>query len=103
MNVDGIPHRSIWPGADGWTVQVIDQSRPLHDSVVADPAALANATMVLPETQARDRLRGIPVCGRCAETVTFAQRRDATCLAGQVRIAPDAARPGQVTSQGVAR
>ncbi len=27
MNVEGTHYRTIWPAADGWAVEVIDQTR----------------------------------------------------------------------------
>ena len=36
MKVDGTPYRTIWLGADGTTVQVIDQTLLPHQFVVRD-------------------------------------------------------------------
>ena len=30
MNVEGIPHRTIWLAEDGWTVGIIDQTKLPH-------------------------------------------------------------------------
>ena len=31
MNVDGRLLRTIWPAADGWSVEIIDQTRLPHE------------------------------------------------------------------------
>jgi methylthioribose-1-phosphate isomerase len=35
MNVDGKPYRTIWLGADGWTVEIIDQTQFPHAFAIA--------------------------------------------------------------------
>ena len=35
MKVDGKPYRTIWLGEDGWSVEIIDQTRLPHDFVTA--------------------------------------------------------------------
>ncbi|CAK0769051.1 Methylthioribose-1-phosphate isomerase [uncultured Gammaproteobacteria bacterium] len=62
MNIDGIAYRTIWPSADGRTVEVIDQTRLPHDFAVArltslDDAAGAISTMIV---------RGAPLIGATA-------------------------------------
>ena len=62
MKVDGKPYRTIWPGADGTTVQVIDQTLLPHEFVVRDLATMEDAehairTMIV---------RGAPLIGATA-------------------------------------
>jgi methylthioribose-1-phosphate isomerase len=62
MKVDGKPYRTIWLGADGSTVQVIDQTLLPHRFVVRDLVAVEDAerairTMIV---------RGAPLIGAAA-------------------------------------
>ena len=62
MKVDGKPYRTIWLGADGTTVQVIDQTLLPHQFVVRDLETMADAerairTMIV---------RGAPLIGAAA-------------------------------------
>jgi methylthioribose-1-phosphate isomerase len=62
MKVDGTPYRTIWLGADGTTVQVIDQTQLPHAFVVRDWRTMEDAergirTMIV---------RGAPLIGAAA-------------------------------------
>ncbi|UCD74360.1 MAG: S-methyl-5-thioribose-1-phosphate isomerase [Phycisphaerales bacterium] len=62
MNVNGKAYRSIWLASDGWSVEVIDQTRLPHEFVAArltslEEAAEAIRTMVV---------RGAPLIGATA-------------------------------------
>jgi methylthioribose-1-phosphate isomerase len=62
VNVGGVPHRTIWLAADGWSVEVIDQTRLPHELAIArlttlEEAADAIRTMVV---------RGAPLIGATA-------------------------------------
>jgi len=62
MKIKGKPHRTIWPGADGASVEIIDQTRLPHEFVVArlgtlDEAAHAIRAMLV---------RGAPLIGATA-------------------------------------
>jgi methylthioribose-1-phosphate isomerase len=62
MKVDGTPYRTIWLGADGTTVQVIDQTLLPHQFVVRDWRTMEDAergirTMIV---------RGAPLIGAAA-------------------------------------
>ena len=62
MNVRGRAMRTIWPAADGRTVEIIDQTRLPHELVIVgletlDDAARAIATM---------QVRGAPLIGAAA-------------------------------------
>ena len=62
MKVRGRPYRTLWPGADGASVEIIDQTRLPHEFVVArlgslDEAAHAIRAMLV---------RGAPLIGATA-------------------------------------
>jgi methylthioribose-1-phosphate isomerase len=62
MNVDGVPYRTIWPGRDGETVEIIDQTRLPFDFVVKRLETLDDAA-----TAIRDMwVRGAPLIGAAA-------------------------------------
>ena len=75
MNIDGRPTRTIWLGADGQAVEVIDQTRLPHEVVVRQFTSLAHAadairTMVV---------RGAPLIGvTAAYGLALAMREDAS-------------------------
>jgi methylthioribose-1-phosphate isomerase len=62
MNIDGIPYRTIWVGDDGWSVQVIDQTRLPHDLRVIRLASLDDAARAISDMQ----VRGAPLIGATA-------------------------------------
>jgi methylthioribose-1-phosphate isomerase len=62
MKVDGQPRRSIWLAADGWAVEIIDQTRLPHDFAVKRLESLDDAA-----TAIRDMwVRGAPLIGATA-------------------------------------
>ena len=62
MNVDGKPYRSIWVNADGWSIDVIDQTRLPHEFTVMNLQNLAQACAAI-----RDMVvRGAPLIGATA-------------------------------------
>ena len=73
MNVRGRPMRTIWPAADGRTVEIIDQTRLPHELAIVglhtlDDAARAIATM---------QVRGAPLIGATAAYgIALAMRED---------------------------
>ena len=75
MKVDGTPYRTIWLGADGTTVQVIDQTLLPHQFVVRDWLTMEDAergirTMIV---------RGAPLIGAAAAYgMALAMARDAS-------------------------
>ncbi len=75
MKVKGKPHRTIWLAADGWSVEVIDQTRLPHAFATipltsAEDAARAILTM---------QVRGAPLIGvTAAYGLCMALRRDAS-------------------------
>ena len=75
MNVNGTPMRTIWLGPDGWSVEIIDQTRLPH--------RFETVTLRTPEEAARairDMLvRGAPLIGATAAYgMALAARADAT-------------------------
>jgi methylthioribose-1-phosphate isomerase len=75
MNVDGRHYRSIWLADDGWSVEIIDQTRLPHEFVIArlttrDEAAVAIRDMLV---------RGAPLIGATAAYgMCLALRADAS-------------------------
>jgi methylthioribose-1-phosphate isomerase len=75
MKVDGTPYRTIWLGADGTTVQVIDQTLLPHQFVVRDWRSMEDAergirTMIV---------RGAPLIGAAAAYgMALAMAKDAS-------------------------
>lgn len=75
VKVDGVPYRTIWLDSDGWSVNVIDQTRLPHAFSVANLRSLAEAceairTMVV---------RGAPLIGATsAYGMYLALREDAS-------------------------
>ena len=62
MNVDGRPYRTIWPNADGWGVDIIDQRWLPHEFRVATLRSVGDAA-----TAIRDMwVRGAPLIGATA-------------------------------------
>src|SRR5687768_9112131 len=74
MKVDGKPYRTIWPAQDGWSVDIIDQTRLPHEFETVrltslDEAAHAIRAMLV---------RGAPLIGATAAYgMALALREDA--------------------------
>ena len=62
MNVNGRPMRTIWLGADGRTVEIIDQRLLPHELVVTRLATLDDATRAIRDMA----VRGAPLIGATA-------------------------------------
>ncbi len=75
MNVDGTPYRTIWLANDGWTVEIIDQTRLPHSFEVVELRTLDDAARAI-----RDMLvRGAPLIGATAAYgMALAMRADAS-------------------------
>ena len=43
MNINGKPYRTIWLAADGWSVEIIDQTRLPHELVIVPLKTLEDA------------------------------------------------------------
>jgi methylthioribose-1-phosphate isomerase len=73
MNVRGQPMRTIWPAADGRTVEIIDQTRLPHELVISRLETLDDAAQAIAEM----RVRGAPLIGATAAYgVALATARD---------------------------
>jgi methylthioribose-1-phosphate isomerase len=73
MNVDGIPHRSLWVGADGWSVEIVDQTLLPHRFRVARLTELEGVAAAI----SRMQVRGAPLIGATAAYgVALALRAD---------------------------
>ena len=73
MNVDGKPYRTIWPGADGCTVEIIDQTRLPHEFVTVVLRTVDDAVHAIGSMQ----VRGAPLIGvTAAYGVCLALGRD---------------------------
>ena len=62
MNVDGRHYRTIWLNADGWSVEIIDQTRLPHAFETVTLASLADAVHAIRTMQ----VRGAPLIGATA-------------------------------------
>ncbi len=75
MNVNGLPTRTIWPGADGASVDIIDQTKLPHVDAVATLRTLADAAHAIRAMQ----VRGAPLIGATAAYgMWLALREDAS-------------------------
>jgi len=75
MKIDGVSTRTIWLAEDGRTVEIIDQTRLLHDFVVARLGSLEDAARAITGMQ----VRGAPLIGvTAAYGVCLALARDAS-------------------------
>ena len=75
MNINGTPYRTIWLAEDGWTVEIIDQTRLPHLFEVVALTSLDAAAVAI-----RDMLvRGAPLIGATAAYgMALAMRADAS-------------------------
>jgi len=62
MNVRGRAMRTIWPAADGRTVEIIDQTRLPHELAIVELETLDDAARAI----ARMQVRGAPLIGAAA-------------------------------------
>jgi len=59
MNVNGKPYRTIWPAGDGWSVDIIDQTKFPHVFETVNLKTVEDAALAI-----RDMLvRGAPLIG----------------------------------------
>ena len=73
MIVEGTHYRTIWPAADGWAVEVIDQTRLPHAFVTVRLETVADAARAITDMQ----VRGAPLIGATAAYgLCLAVRRD---------------------------
>jgi methylthioribose-1-phosphate isomerase len=62
MKVDGVPYRTVWVAADGWSVEIIDQTRLPHAFVTARLQTMDDAAHAIRAMQ----VRGAPLIGATA-------------------------------------
>jgi methylthioribose-1-phosphate isomerase len=75
MLVNGVPYRSIWPNANGLSVDIIDQTRLPHEFVVKKLLCMEDAA----EAISVMRVRGAPLIGAtAAHGLALAMRSDAS-------------------------
>jgi methylthioribose-1-phosphate isomerase len=75
MNIDGKAYRTIWLAADGWSVEVIDQTRLPHELAFVALKTMLDAAHAIRSMQ----VRGAPLIGATAAYgVCLALREDAS-------------------------
>ncbi|MGY8955986.1 MAG: S-methyl-5-thioribose-1-phosphate isomerase [Alphaproteobacteria bacterium] len=75
MNVDGQPQRTIWLGADGWSVEIIDQTRLPHRFETVTLRTLSEAAHAIRAML----VRGAPLIGATAVYgMALAMREDSS-------------------------
>ena len=75
MNIDGKAYRTIWVAADGWTVEIIDQTKLPHALHIVTLRTLTEAARAIKTMQ----VRGAPLIGATAAYgVCLALRRDSS-------------------------
>lgn len=62
MRINGTPYRTIWPGADGRVVEIIDQTRLPHEFVTVGLTSLDDAAKAIKDMW----VRGAPLIGATA-------------------------------------
>jgi methylthioribose-1-phosphate isomerase len=75
LNIKGKPYRTIWVAADGWAVEIIDQTRLPHELAMARLETLQDAARAIKTMQ----VRGAPLIGATAAYgMCLALRADAS-------------------------
>ena len=75
MKVDGKPYRTIWLADDGWSVEIIDQTKLPHAFEIATLRSVGDAARAISTMQ----VRGAPLIGATAAYgVCLALREDAS-------------------------
>ena len=75
MNIKGKPYRTIWVAADGWSLQIIDQTRLPHELVIVPLKNVEETARAIKTMQ----VRGAPLIGATAAYgVCLALRADAS-------------------------
>jgi methylthioribose-1-phosphate isomerase len=75
MNIKGKPYRTIWVAPDGWSVEIIDQTRLPHELAIVSLKTLQDAARAIKTMQ----VRGAPLIGATAAYgVCLALRADAS-------------------------
>jgi methylthioribose-1-phosphate isomerase len=75
LNIKGKPYRTIWVAADGWSLQIIDQTRLPHELVIVPLKNVEETARAIKTMQ----VRGAPLIGATAAYgVCLALRADAS-------------------------
>jgi methylthioribose-1-phosphate isomerase len=75
MNIKGKVYRTIWLASDGWSVEIIDQTRLPHELVIASLKTVEDAARAIKTMQ----VRGAPLIGATAAYgMCLAMRADAS-------------------------
>ncbi len=75
MRIDGKSYRTIWLATDGWSVEIIDQTRLPHELVIASLKSAGDAARAILSMQ----VRGAPLIGATAAYgMAMAIREDAS-------------------------
>jgi len=75
LNIDGKPYRTIWLAPDGWSVEIIDQTRLPHTVAIARLTTMEDAARAIKTMQ----VRGAPLIGATAAYgICLALRGDAS-------------------------
>src|SRR5918999_4520039 len=75
MNINGTPYRTIWLSADGWSVEIIDQTKLPHQLVTVRLEACESAARAILTM----KVRGAPLMGATAAYgLCLALRHDAS-------------------------
>src|SRR5882724_968285 len=75
VNIDGKAYRTIWLAPDGWSVEIIDQTRLPHELAFVTLETMADAARAIRSMQ----VRGAPLIGATAAYgVCLALREDAS-------------------------
>ena len=75
MNIDGKPWRTIWLAADGWSVEIIDQTKLPHELAIVALKTVEDAARAIRTMQ----VRGAPLIGATAAYgICLALRADAS-------------------------
>jgi methylthioribose-1-phosphate isomerase len=62
LNIKGKPYRTIWAAPDGWSVEIIDQTRLPHELAIVSLKTLQDAARAIKTMQ----VRGAPLIGATA-------------------------------------
>ena len=75
MNVDGVPYRTIWVNEDGWSINVIDQTKLPHEFEVLNLPTVRDCCLAIKHMV----VRGAPLIGATAAFGYYlAMREDAS-------------------------
>ena len=91
MNVDGVAYRSIWVNPDGWSIDVIDQTRLPHAFEIMNLNSLDIACTAIREMV----VRGAPLIGATAAYGYYlALRNDSSDAGVDQRLHATTCKPG---------